>query len=142
MSFETQRVSRPSRTRAVSAAQVRSYVAKAEEFAEAAASDLEAGRNIAATSLAIHAGINAADAVCGARLGQRAAGQDHEQVLALLSQAGPDGIALAKDLRRLLPLKTKTEYDPDDVAPAVAAKAVERARRCVDIASRVAAARE
>jgi hypothetical protein len=35
----------------VSAAQVRSYAAKAEEFAEAAASDLEAGRNIAATSL-------------------------------------------------------------------------------------------
>lgn len=142
MSFETQRVSRPSRTRAVSAAQVRSYVAKAEEFAEAAASDLEAGRNIAATSLAIHAGINAADAVCGARLGQRAAGQDHEQVLALLSQAGPDGVALAKHLRRLLPLKTKTEYDPDEVAPAVAAKAVERARRCVDIVSRVAATRE
>ena len=135
-------MSRPSRTRAVSAEQVRSYVAKAAEFAEAAASDLGAGRNIAATSLAIHAGINAADAVCGARLGQRAAGQDHEQVLTLLSQAGPDGIALAKDLRRLLPLKTKAEYDPDDVAPAVAAKAVERAQRCVDIASRVAATRE
>lgn len=46
---------------------VRSYVAKAEEFAEAAASELDAGRNIPATSLAIHAGINAADAVCGAR---------------------------------------------------------------------------
>lgn len=135
-------MSRPARTRAVSAAQVRSYLSKAEEFAEAAVSDLEAGRNIAATSLAIHAGINAADAVCGARLGQRAAGQDHEQVLALLSQAGPDGVALAKDLRRLLPLKTKAEYDPDDVAPAVAAKAVERAQRCVDIARRVAATRE
>jgi hypothetical protein len=63
-------------------------------------------------------------------------------VLALLSQAGPDGVALAKDLRRLLPLKTKAEYDPDDVAPAVAAKAVERAQRCVDIARRVAATRE
>lgn len=45
---------------------------KAQEFAEAAAADLEAGRNIAATSLAIHAGINSADAVCGARLGKRA----------------------------------------------------------------------
>ena len=56
------------RTKPVSAAQVRSYAAKAAEFAEAAASDLAAGRNIAATSLAIHAGINAADAVCGARV--------------------------------------------------------------------------
>jgi len=57
------------RTRAVSAAQVRAYAAKPQEFAESAVSDLDAGRNIAATSLAIHAGINSADAVCGARLG-------------------------------------------------------------------------
>ena len=69
---------RPGRTKPVSAAQVRSYAAKAEEFAEAAASDLAAGRDIAATSLAIHAGINSADAVCGARLGQRSAGEDHD----------------------------------------------------------------
>ena len=54
---------RSGRTKAVSAAQVRSYAAKANEFAEAAASDLEAGRNIAATSLAIHAGVNSGDAV-------------------------------------------------------------------------------
>lgn len=61
---------RPGRIKPVSAPQVRAYAAKAEEFAEAAVSDLGAGRNIAATSLAIHAGINAADAVCGARLGR------------------------------------------------------------------------
>jgi hypothetical protein len=65
----------------MSAAQVRSYAAKAEEFAETA------------TSLAVHAGINSADAVCGARLGQRASGDDHDQVLVLLRQAGPDGAA-------------------------------------------------
>ena len=52
-------------TRQVSPAQVRSYLAKAEEYAAAAASEMEAQRGIAATSLAIHAGINAADAVCG-----------------------------------------------------------------------------
>ncbi len=126
------------RTKPVSAAQVRSYAAKAAEFAEAAASDLAAGRNIAATSLAIHAGINAADAVCGARVGRRAAGTDHDQVLLLLGEAGPDGAEIVRDLRRLLPLKTTAEYDPDDIAPAVAAKAVERAQRCSTIASRVA----
>lgn len=131
-------VPKPGRTRAVSAAQVRAYAAKAEEFAEAAASDLDAGRNIAATSLAIHAGINSADAVCGARLGKRAAGEDHDQVLALLRQAGPDGAEVERDLRRLLPLKTKAEYEPDDVAPSVAAKAVERAQRCAAVARRVA----
>lgn len=87
----------------------------------------------------IHAAINAADAVCGARVGQRAAGEDHDQVLALLNQAGPDGANVAKDLRRLLPLKTKAEYEPDAVAPGVANKAAERARRCVAIARAVAA---
>lgn len=129
---------KPTRTRPVSGAQVRSYAAKAEEFAEAAASDFAAARNIAATSLAIHAGISAADAVCGARLGLRAAGDDHDQVLALLRQAGPDGAEVERELRRLLPLKTKAEYEPDDIAPSVAAKAVERAQRCVAIARRVA----
>ena len=126
------------RTKPVSAIQVRAYAAKAEEFAEAAASDLEAGRNIAATSLAIHAGINSADAVCGARLAKRAAGEDHDQVLALLRQAGPDGAEVERDLRRLLPLKTKAEYEPDDIAPPVALKAVERAQRCAAVARRVA----
>ncbi len=117
---------------------MRSYAGKAEEYADAAASEVDAGRYIAATSLAIHAGINAADAVCGARLGERAAGEDHDQVLTLLRQAGADGTKLEKELRRLLPLKTKTEYEPDDVAPEVATKAVERAQRCVAIARSVA----
>lgn len=132
-------MARPNRTRQVSVAQVRAYAAKAAEFTKAAAGALDAGHNIAAASLAIHAGINAADAVCGARLGQRAAGEDHDQVLGLLSQAGPDGAEVARDLRRLLPLKTKTEYEPDDIAPSVAAKAVERAKRCSAVAQRVAA---
>lgn len=132
-------MARPGRTRPLSAVQVRAYAAKAGEFAQAASSDLDAGRCIAATSLAIHAGINSADAVCGARLGQRAAGGDHDQVLVLLRQAGPDGIEVERDLRGLLPLKTKAEYEPDDIAPSIAAKAVERAQRCAAVARRVAA---
>jgi hypothetical protein len=127
------------RTKRVSGAQVRAYAGKAEEYADAAASEIEAGRYIAATSLAIHAGINAADAVCGARLGERGAGEDHDQVLTLLRQAGPDGTKVEKELRRLLPLKTKAEYEPDDVAPGVATKALERAQRCVAVARTVAA---
>src|SRR3546814_15141163 len=71
-------------------------------------------RNIAATSLAIHAGINSADAVCGARLGKRAAGEDHDQVLALLRQAGPDGVEVERELRRLLPPQTKAEYRSEE----------------------------
>lgn len=130
-------MSRRRRTRAVTAGQARSYLAKAEEYAAAASDELKAGRSIAATSLAIHAAINAADAVCGTRLGQRAAGQDHDQVLGLLRQAGKDGADVEKDLRRLLPLKTKAEYDPDDIPLSAASKAVDRAQRCVAVARRV-----
>lgn len=132
-------MARPARTRTVSTAQVRAYAAKAQEFADAAAADLSAGRTIAATSLAVHAGISAADAVCGERMGRRAAGGDHDQVLVLLGQAGSDGAEAARHLRRLLPLKAKAEYEPDDIAPSVASKAVDRARRCADVARRAAA---
>jgi hypothetical protein len=120
---------------------VHGYLAKAEEYATAAVSELEAERGIAATSLAIHAGINAADAVCGLRLGRRAAGQDHDEVLKLLRQAGDDGIELEKHLRRLLPMKTKAEYDPDDIPLSTASKAVDRAEKCVAIARRIVTSR-
>lgn len=125
------------RTKPVSAAQVRAYAGEAQEYADAASSELESERYIAATSLAVHAAINASDAVCGVRLGKRAAGEDHDQVLTLLKQAGPDGASVDKELRRLLPLKTKAEYEPDDIAAGVAKKAVERSHRCVTVAAAV-----
>ncbi|MGH9277504.1 MAG: HEPN domain-containing protein [Acidimicrobiales bacterium] len=128
------------RTRQVSAAQARAYVNKAEEYLAAASSELDAGRAIAATSLAIHAGINAADAVTGMRLGQRPAGQDHDEALVLLRTAGPDGTTVAKELARLLPMKTRAEYDPDDIPKSDASRAVERARRIVAVAIRISAA--
>jgi len=127
------------RTGNVSAAQALSYLSKAEEYLAASENELESERGIAATSLAIHAAINAADAVCGIRLGKRAAGQDHDRAGALLKEAGRDGIELEKHLRRLLPMKTKAEYDPDDVPLSAASKAVERAQTCVAVARRVVA---
>ena len=130
---------RQMRTRNVSAAQARSYLAKADEYLAAAENELAEERGIAATSLAIHAAINAADAVCGVRLGKRAAGQDHDRVGELLSEAGRDGNELGKDLRRLLPMKTKAEYDPDGIPLSAASKAVERAQSCVSVALRVVA---
>jgi hypothetical protein len=76
--------------------------------------------------------------VTGARLGVRAAGQDHDEAITLLRTAGPDGVAVAKELGRLLPIKTCAEYEPDDIPKSDAAKAVERARRVVEIARRIA----
>jgi hypothetical protein len=125
----------------VRSAQVRSYLAKAEEYLAAALSELDAGRLIAATSLAIHAAINAADTVTGVRTGRRAAGQDHDQVVSLLRESGKDGAEIERDLGRLLPLKTKAEYEPDEIPASEATRAVERARRCVDVARRVGSER-
>jgi hypothetical protein len=132
-------MARRARTGNVSAAQARSYLAKAEEYLAAAETELAEERGIAATSLAIHAAVNAGDAVCGVRLGKRAAGQDHDRVGALLKEAGRDGAELDKDLRRLLPMKTKAEYDSDEIPLSAASTAVGRARRCVAVARRVVA---
>jgi hypothetical protein len=59
-------VPKPIRTRPASADQVRAYAGKAQEYADASVADVDAERYVAATSLAVHARINAADAVCGA----------------------------------------------------------------------------
>jgi hypothetical protein len=103
------------RARTVSLGQARAYLAKAEEYLAAASSELAEARPIAATSLAIHAAINASNAVTGMRIGRRAVGPDHNQVLALLKEAGKDGAEVERNLGRLLPLKTKTEYEPDNI---------------------------
>lgn len=50
------------------------------------------------------------------------------------------GQAVGKDLMRLLPMKTKAEYDPDDIPRSDAVKAVDRARRIVEVARRITGA--
>src|SRR5580704_2136889 len=90
------------RTKSTTPSQARAYLSKSEEYLAAAERELDERLNVAATSLAIHAGINAADAVCGIRLGKRSTGQNHDEVLGLLDTAGADGNELAKELARLL----------------------------------------
>jgi len=46
---------------------------------------------------------------------------------------------MERDLRRLLPMKTKAEYDPDDTPLTVASRAVGGALKCVAVARRVVA---
>ena len=92
----------------MTAAQLDAHLEKAEEYVAAAAAELQVGRAIAATSLAIHAAINTADVVAGARLG------------------------------RLLSMKTKTEYEPEGILMSAATKAVEQGQRSVAVARRAA----
>lgn len=62
----------------------------------------------------------------GSRTGQRVAG--HEEVRALLRGSGKDGAELEKDLARLLPMKTKTEYEPDGSRSAIDPKSLAEVR--------------
>ena len=124
---------KPMRTRPVSGTQVRAYAGKAEEYADAAASELEAGRYIAATSLAIHAGINAADAVCGARLGQRQRARTtikssrcsaKPDPMAQRSRRNSDGYCRSRPRPSTSPMTSPQEWR----------QGVERAQRCVAVA--------
>lgn len=132
-------MARTGRTRRAGLPEARHYLGKAEEYLDAARDSLAAGRAIAATSLAVHAGISAADAICAARLAKRAAGTDHHEAGELLEQAGADGVEAARSLRRLLPFKTKAEYEPDDIPLATAERAVGWAAATVFVARRALA---
>lgn len=61
----------------------------------------------AAANLFVLAGIAAADVICCARLGQYAAGENHNEAAALLKRADP---TVEKHLRTLLGMKTKAAY--------------------------------
>lgn len=58
-------------------------------------------------TLCIHAGIAAADAICCARLGEHAHGDDHQAAVSLLARADK---AAAKHLKSLLDMKTRSGY--------------------------------
>jgi hypothetical protein len=97
---------------------------QAEEYLRAAEHSLEIRDLNAAAGNAIDAGINAADAVAGVNLGRRWKGP-HEQASQFVASAGVDGNALAKELRRLLPLKTQSHYSADPVSRSKATACVE-----------------
>ena len=125
-------------TKPVTKAQVRLFMGKSEEYLAVAEFSLENGHTNAATSNATHAGINASDAILGARNGERPNGQDHMQAIPLLRAVPQVGADAANALTRLLSKKTQAEYDPDPVRSTDATSAVEQARRLVALARRVA----
>jgi hypothetical protein len=63
----------------------------------------------------------------------------HSQAAAHLESAGGEGKSAARHLRRLLPLKTRAEYDPAPMRATDAKAAVQAAERIVDLAAQVIA---
>lgn len=92
-----------------------------------------------AASLAVLAGIAAADAACCAAIGRRARGQSHDEAVALVRTVMPGGEAMARDLARLLALKDDAQYGVLVVSSERARSAVSWARRLIAAAREVVA---
>jgi hypothetical protein len=127
---------RGTKTRSASAADARSYLNKSREFLRAAEDSLELGNRVAAAGNAIHAGIGAADAITAARAAVVWKGEHSQSPAHLERVGGDDGRKAAAQLRRLVPLKNRAEYDPDPISAAEAKAAVTAAARMVRIAEK------
>jgi|NGEPerStandDraft_6_1074524.scaffolds.fasta_scaffold03838_8 alkylation response protein AidB-like acyl-CoA dehydrogenase len=89
---------------------------------------------VAAAGNAVRAGIGAADAITAARAAVVWKGE-HSQAPAHLEKVGGEkGRKAAPQLRRLLPLKNRAEYDPEPISATEAKAAVTAAARMVRIA--------
>jgi len=82
-------------------------------------------------SLAVLAGIAAADAICGAALGERSAGHNHGDAVNMLRRTEP-GNRLGQHLTRLIDSKTETQYSSLLLSETRAAELLRAARRLVD----------
>ena len=125
-----------SETRGASAGEARAYLGQAGEYLHAAQESLSVGNYNAAAGNAVVAGIAGADAIAAARLRAVWRGE-HDQAPRHLETAGAEGKDAARHLRRLLPLKTRAQYDPVPVSAAAARAAVTAAERLVAISKAV-----
>jgi HEPN domain-containing protein len=130
-------VTRRHETRRLTLVEARRYLAQANEFLDAAESELRAERFNAAAGNAVVAVVNAADAVSGYRLGERWTGP-HELAGRHVRQAGAEGKQLERALHRTVPFKNRAQYDPRPVSASRARNLVETGRRAVAAANRVA----
>lgn len=105
--------------------------AKAQEFLEVAQESLELERTSAAYSMAVHAAIQASDAICAVKLKEHSSSTAHSDAVDLLASAGSIEKTLAQKLGRLLANKTKAEYDPTPVSTKSAAESVKSAGQLV-----------
>lgn len=78
------------------------------------------------------AAIAASDAICGARLGRCAIGQDHAQAESLIATVQPDGRELAKKLARVLAEKSNAHYGTTYLSGAETLSMIRNSRALVD----------
>lgn len=105
------------KTVACNSARTAGRLSKAEQFERAAqeilvlAEDAETVGD-AYVTLAVHAGVAAADVICCVELGEYARGSDHRDAVSLLREARAE---LAPSLEVLLVMKPRAGYDSEHV---------------------------
>ena len=128
-----------STTRTASPADAHSYLGNSLEFLRAAEHSLSHDNRVAATGNAVTAGILAADAIAAARGGRVWKGEHSGAAEHLEKVGGAEGKRAATQLRRLIPLKNRAQYDPDPIVAKDAAAALAAASKIVSIAKAVVA---
>lgn len=122
---------KPNTTRPAGIQDAIGAVDKADQFLQAAKTEIQLGRVDVATSNAVNAGILAADATCAIEKQLRST--KHTEAAALLASIPREGRALSAQLSRLLAYETKAQYsNTESISPADAQKAVVGAERLVE----------
>jgi class 3 adenylate cyclase len=97
---------------------------------------------VASAGIAVLAGIASGDSIADSRAGAVWMGE-HSQAAAYLEKAaGAEGTAAGRQLRRLMPLKNRTEYDPTHLTESESSGALEAARRITAVADKVVAGQQ
>jgi hypothetical protein len=90
-----------------------------------------------AASVAILAGIAAADAACCKELGRRSRSDDHHDAEALLEQITPGGKRAASQLRQLIDIKDSAHYGFISTSVPQLKRALRQAQHLVEFADEV-----
>lgn len=133
---------RRNRTQDCGAAEAHRRLAHAHSFldvAELTADEHDPSLEYAsvAASVAILAGIAAADAACCMTLGRRSRSDDHHDAESLLLDITPGGKQATGQLRQLLNLKDAAHYGFISVTAAELKRSLRQARQLVDFAEAV-----
>jgi hypothetical protein len=126
------------RTTRLDAAGVANRASQARAFLESARLHLRSSRadNSVAGTAAVHAGIAAADAICGKMIGRCARGENHDEAVSLLAEALADP-GPSKSLARLLAGKSLAGYSAEMLADSRTAELVRYAERLVEAMERM-----
>ena len=126
-----------SRTRLCGPRDAEQRYGQARAFADLAELDPESDdgpTRSAAVSNAVLAGIAAADSICCRRLGRHAAGDDHQQAIALVVEAADLGREAKRHLETLLSIKHKAQYEESDPTVTEARRAIRAMRSILELA--------